>query len=53
MGCHEDTSTYVVMAIRYRYILDIQIYQGNVQGEEKNDQARKEFSLFLNNLTIK
>ena len=49
----DKASTDVVIAIRYRYILDVYKYQGNVREEENNDQPVKGCSLFINNLTIK
>ena len=64
MRCHDDASTDVVMAIRYRFVSEVQKYRGNVREEDNNDQVmyknkkkmislKKGFSLFLNNLMIK
>ena len=39
MRCHDDASTYVVMAIQYIFLSEVQKYRGNVREEDNNDQV--------------
>ena len=39
MMYRDNVSTDIVMAIQYRYVLDVQKYWGNMQEEENNYQV--------------